>query len=276
MDETVDVMINKLSLPNITVIPLNEFESPELLRVKDGRTRGEYCWTVTPFAPEVVFRKDATVKRVTYIDADLFFFDSPSILLKEFSESGKHVLITEHSFDPKYDMSETSGRFCVQFICFNNSQAGMNVLHWWQDRCIEWCFNRIEDGKLGDQKYLDCWPELFPDSIHILQQVDKTLAPWNVYFFENLHHGILKPVFYHFEQLRIMSKNSVFLTSYKIGKSGFHLYEQYIKCLHQIIQLLKANNITIYYNPRKNERWGFLGYIVRRLLGRTRVMKVNF
>ena len=105
------------------------------------------------------------------------------ILLKELDESGKHVLITEHAYAPEYDRAHDSGRFCVQFLTFDRSDSAREVMRWWQDRCVEWCFARYENGKFGDQVYLDQWPTLFGDRVHIVRQVEKTLAPWNVLYF---------------------------------------------------------------------------------------------
>ena len=77
-------------------------------------------------------------------------------------------------------------------------------MRWWQDRCIEWCFSRYEDGKFGDQVYLNQWPTLFGDRVHIVGQVEKTLAPWNVLYFSQQAAGPLKPVMYHFHGLRLL------------------------------------------------------------------------
>src|SRR5690606_1115849 len=121
------------------------------------------------------------------------------------------------SYAPEYDQTLASGRFCVQFMTFRNTAAGLSVLRWWQDRCLEWCCNRIEDGKFGDQKYLDDWPSRFADQVHVLQQVEKTLAPWNLSRFCKPGVAVANPVLYHFHGLRIVREDKVVLFSgYKL------------------------------------------------------------
>jgi len=51
MDEMVEKQLKQISLSHVTLIPLKEIETQELLAVKPGRTQGEYCWTLTPFTP---------------------------------------------------------------------------------------------------------------------------------------------------------------------------------------------------------------------------------
>jgi len=275
MDETVEERLKTIGLPNLTTIPLKDIETKELLDVKPTRTIGEYCWTITPFTPKAVFDRDTNVERVTYIDADLFFFDDPQILLKEFEKSKKHVLITEHAYAPEYDQTLRSGRFCVQFMTFRRTIESCNVMKWWQDRCVEWCYAHGEDGKLGDQMYLDRWPELFGDSVHILKQVDKTLAPWNVSYFERKLGGGLNPVFYHFEGLRITKPNKIQLySSYKIGKRGLNLYTVYISVLKKSINFLNINNIPIKCMIRKKERWWLFKYFIRILMGKVQSVRI--
>src|SRR6266702_7623853 len=94
MDTTVETCLRELDLPEVSVIPLSEVETAALVAVKSGRTAGEYCWTLTPFVPEFVMAREPSAKRVTYVDADLYFFDAPAILLDEFDASDAHVLIT--------------------------------------------------------------------------------------------------------------------------------------------------------------------------------------
>ena len=205
MDDDVKAKLDSLGISTIRTVGLGEVETAALLAVKSTRNRAEYCWTLTPFTPTMVFERDPQVQRVTYIDADMFLLKSPRPIFTEFEASGKAVLITDHAYDPEYDESATSGQYCVQFMTFVR-EASEPVRRWWQDRCIEWCFDRIENGKLGDQKYLDDWTIRFPGSVHVLQQIDVLLAPWNARRFP-----YSRAIAWHFHGFRLLANNKVLL-----------------------------------------------------------------
>jgi|CXWL01.1.fsa_nt_gi hypothetical protein len=269
MDELVEQNLQRLALSNVSLIPLHEVEDAKLLKIKPTRSRAEYCWTLTPFTPQFVFDRDPQAKRVTYLDADLFFFASPKLLLDEFEYSGKHVLITEHAYDPRYERfgrAKRAGRFCVQFMTFRRSPEAAKVMRWWQERCLEWCYARVEDGKYGDQKYLDQWPILFEHEVHILQQKEKTLAPWNVRYFEHQGQGIVNPVFYHFHGLRILSQDRLLLYSgYQIGKAAFTLYQTYLSYLFEALQLMQEKGIAMPCLPLRKDFWSRCLALKRRI-----------
>ncbi|MHB1174512.1 MAG: glycosyl transferase [Sulfuriferula sp.] len=261
MDELAERHLHQLVLPHVSLISLREVEDDRLLAVKPTRSRGEYCWTLTPFTPQFVFDRDASVDRVTYLDADLYFFASPEPFFEEFDRSGKHVLITEHAYDPRYDKTRRSGRFCVQFMTFRRTQEAEKVMHWWQARCLEWCYARVEGGKFGDQKYLDQWPTLFGHEVHILQQKDKTLAPWNVHYYEHLGDGCVAPVFYHFHGLRLIAPGKLLLYSgYQVGNAACVLYDAYKHRLLTSINVLRKNDIPVPYLPLRDD---FIGRLLQ-------------
>ncbi|HBH61096.1 MAG TPA: glycosyl transferase, partial [Nitrospiraceae bacterium] len=79
----------------------------------------------------------------------------------------------------------------------------MECLDWWRDRCNEWCYFRLEDGKMGDQKYLDDWPTRFK-GVHVLQHKGAGVALWNIERYrivEKQSHVYIDEdplIFYHF------------------------------------------------------------------------------
>jgi hypothetical protein len=275
IDDAVEKHLAQLALPDLTVIPLRTLETPELLAVKPGRTRAEYCWTLTPFTAQAVFDRDPTARRATYVDADLFFLADPRILLDELDRSGKHVLITEHAYAPEYDRSHDSGRFCVQFLTFDRSDQAHAVRRWWQDRCLEWCFARYEDGKFGDQVYLDQWPSLFGDCVHIAQQVEKTLAPWNVRYFAQRSASRLDPVFYHFHGLRLLpNRRTRLFKFYDVGPVGLAIYGEYLLAVARAYAQLQTAGIEAPTHSLPSERLGWLKTLGRRWKGTERYARV--
>jgi hypothetical protein len=135
VDDQAHEVLTKLNLPNVRLLQLSKLETAELLGVKNTRSKSEYCWTLTPFAPRFVFEADLEVKRVTYLDADLWFLRSPSLIFEEFDKSRKQVLITDHAYAPEYDKTSSSGQYCVQFMIFNRKGSEI-VRKWWEERCI--------------------------------------------------------------------------------------------------------------------------------------------
>jgi hypothetical protein len=275
IDEEVERRLKQLALPDLEVIPLWAIETPELLAVKPGRTRGEYCWTITSFTFGAVLDRDPAAKRVTYLDSDVFFLDDPRVLLRELDDSCKHVLITEHAYAPNYDRSHDSGRFCVQFLCADRSDEARKVIRWWQERCIEWCFARYENGRFGDQVYLDQWPTLFGDKVHIVRQVEKTLAPWNVLHFAQLASGRLQPVMYHFHSLRLLpGRRARLFKFYDVGPAGMEIYRQYLAALQQAFATLDLAGIQVPVHTIPPERFGWLKTLRRRWEGTERYAKI--
>lgn len=248
MDDEVHDALTKLKLPNVRLLQLSKLETPELLAIKPSRSIGEYCWTLTPFTPRFVFEADSGVRRVTYLDADMWFRKNPAQIFHELDVSGKDVLITDHAYAPELDRSTAYGQYCVQFMTFTRS-GGEIVRKWWEDRCIEWCFSRCEDGKFGDQKYLDDWPIRFESSVHVLTNKELTLAPWNATRFP---YG--NSVTWHFHSLRISCISQKFLFviygEYLLPKrTRENIYQPYLVDLRAAVA--QAKNIGVVFKPQK-------------------------
>lgn len=164
--------LKEIGFKHMTVELVDDFETPELLAVKPTRNKAEYCWTC---GPSVIwhFMQKYKLPDITYIDADLFFMSSPQIIFDEIGD--KSIGLTEHN---NVD-SSISGRFCVQYNYFKNDEEGVKALKWWRDSCIDWCFSRFEDGKFGDQRYLDAFPQRY-NNICVVENRGVGIGSWNM------------------------------------------------------------------------------------------------
>ena len=261
LDAAVGEQLSRLKLPSVQIIQLEEVENEALRSIKSGRTAGEYCWTLTPFLPRAVMKRAADATRVTYLDADLYFFAPPKAIFDELEVSGKKVLITEHGYAPNYDRTLLSGRFCVQFIVFSADARSAAVLAWWQKKCLEWCFARHEDGKFGDQKYLDVWPEIFGDCVHVLKQWGCTLAPWNVDARIDLDGRGM--VFYHFQGFRILSPTRVKLYhGYRVSSRSRWVYRQYAQSIETAARTLVEAGYVVPVMPEHTQKFKAFKYFI--------------
>jgi hypothetical protein len=207
-DELAAQTLDELALPHLSVVTLGELEkaNPGLRAVKPTRTRAEYCWTATPSLPLHMFNRRPELQNVTYLDADVLFFADPAPVFDEMGDAS--VAITPHRYAQPYLHHQVSGVYNVQFLTFRNDVRAREVLQWWDERCLEWCYDRLEGARYGDQKYLDHWPEQFP-GIHVVQHPGAGLAPWNAsrYDLRQVDGQVTvdgRPlIFFHFHGLRL-------------------------------------------------------------------------
>lgn len=255
----------KFPQKNLTAISLAQFEDEKLLSIKSSRSATEYCWTCT--ASTVLYCITTfNLDHCVYLDADMCFYSNPQSLIDEWGN--KSVLITEHRYTPEYDQSVLSGIYCVQFVGFKNDTDGIEALNYWRESCIEWCYSRAEEGKFGDQKYLDDWTTRF-NNVHVLQHLGGGIAPWNVqqYKFSNLSADRqeknnyligceiatgkeFSAVFFHFHGLKFYDDDIVSLADcgYEISKTVIELF--YKSYVHELMAAkTEINKMDSSFNP---------------------------
>jgi len=152
--------------------------APELLKIKAGRTPLEYALTCTPFLPSFLLASDPAVQMVTYLDADLYFFSDPDPLFAEMGPAS--IAITPHRYPPAFkDWERETGIYNDAWITFRRGPEAAACLRRWREQCLEWCFNRSENGRFAEQQYLDEWPRRYP-STAVLRHPGANLGPWNL------------------------------------------------------------------------------------------------
>lgn len=247
LDDLAAAQITSLALPGLRALPLEEVETDTLRAAKATRSRVEYIYTLTPFTYEFVSAVVPDVRRITYVDADLYLFADPKLLFDELDASGKSVLMTEHGYAPRYASIEaTSGRFCVQFLPVIWDANGRTVVRDWQQKCLGGTGTGADRGKVfGDQKYLEDWPRDFPDAVHVSGQIEQMLGPWNADFQQRRNGAAFRPVFYHFHSLRMLPAGWIQLCAGYDVTAALPLYEEYLQALRRQRAVLRAAGIPL-------------------------------
>lgn len=206
---------------NLKIFFIEDIENEEMRTAKYNRSRGEYCWTCTPIIIEYVLEV-LKEKICTYLDADLYFYQSPEILLSEFEKSEKSVMIIPHNYynclESRLD-EKNKGKYCVEFNTFCNDAEGRKVLKWWKERCLECCSSEVGEKTFGDQKYLDFFDEI-SNEVYVLKNQGAGVAPWNIAAYKltgfngneiRVRRGKeqMSLVFYHFHNIHYLSENTV-------------------------------------------------------------------
>ena len=248
LDDETQYILEENKINQISCIALKDIEDDELLYAKQSRTNTEYCWTLASYFTWKVLMNNLEIDLITYLDADLLFYSDVEPIFKEIGNSS--IAIIEHRFSPQFKYLEINGRFCVEWNSFRRDKEGINCLDIWRKQCLEWCFYKNEEDKMGDQKYLDEWPNQY-DSCHIIKNLGAGIAPWNYSQYKIIQQNNLitinntNLIFYHFHQFQILENNKFFRLSgtYTSKKAEpNNIYEIYEKEILETISQIKEIN----------------------------------
>lgn len=252
MDQFTYKILNKMNLVNVKLITKKEFEDDKLLKIKRTRTSLEYYWSCTPSLPLYVLDSFKTCDYVIYIDSDMFFYSSSDPIFDELSHNS--IYLVEHRYPPDqiYRISK-QGRFNVGILVFKNDSQSRKCLERWRDQCIDWCYFREEEGKMGDQMYLNEWPRLY-DKLTISQNLGVNAAPWNIAQNnvrkkdDKILIGNYNLVCYHFHQFKIINaKTFIFAKGYELSSHVTNIiYKPYLDEIKTQFDKLKP--YSLYFN----------------------------
>lgn len=179
IDVTTYSIFSKLSLRNLILSKIEDFEDNKLKKVKKLRKTNEYCWTLKAPLMEYLLER-YNLPSIIYLDGDLYFFSNPEPIFKEWGEKSIYLC-------PQRDIDwveEKYGKFQAGLIGFKNDHNGREALKWWREKCIDWCFKESSQNRFGDQKYLDDLARFF-SKVKISSHLGVDAAPWNTIYNNN-------------------------------------------------------------------------------------------
>jgi len=210
LDEPTKTYLDDARLPGVTALTIADIEAaePDLPPLRSQRSRMEYYFTTTPLLIRWVMSKQTDPDTlVVYLDADLFFFDDPGLVVDALGDGA--VGIIEHGYPRALQRSLAKyGRFNVGWVGIRCDDRGRACVDWWGASTLDWCFDTPDAGRYADQGYLDQFPGRF-DGVVVLPSLGMNLAPWNtagvaVQGAEGavMVAGADRLVFFHFHGLR--------------------------------------------------------------------------
>jgi len=248
MDELSKEVFSRIKLNNMEIVTLSDLGDRELNAIRNSRSPAEFSWTCKPTFMEHVMDKAAIGDVLNYLDADLFFFSSPKQALEDVSPYS--IAITPHDFSV-YDKGREKlvGVFNAGVIFFKKGDTARRCLEKWRSQCIEWCFARLDDGKLADQMYLDEWPELYGNDLTLMTDSGINVGSWNI---ANYHVRIDKDAVYidkkplisfHFHHFKTYFSSKGMLFSYPILTGNRHIFGPYMEALRHSVSEIRSLEI---------------------------------
>jgi hypothetical protein len=260
-------LLRRLDHPEIEVTDLATVEAavPALLEARANRSPVEYVFTLSPVWPLHLLETGAA-DMVTLLDSDLWFFSDPRAVFDEIGTGS--IAIVPHRFSAGLERRRKYGIYNVGWVTLRGDEAGLGCLRWWRDRCLDWCHDRVEDGRFADQGYLNDWPERF-DNVVVIGNPGANLAPWNVAGVRiepatDGGPGMLidgRPlVFYHFQGVREVARRlyDPKLRDYGLGPRGpvrARIYRPYVAELVEMERRLLTGFPGL-YRPARLPRLG--------------------
>lgn len=239
--------MRKINLANTTIIDIASVENNFLLKAKNNRSITEYCWTVKASFIKFIIKHNRGIDSIIYMDADTYLFSEPSML---FQKLGKNdALLTSHNFSDRFlHLNKQKGKYNAGIIGFKNSIRALNILSWWERRCVEWCYDQVISNRFADQKYLEMIPRKY-SRVFIAKSLIANAAMWNI---ENCKFELKEEkvfinddilIFFHFSSFFIIGENELDLWKWDYPKLNEEIreiiYRPYIRSILKGMSLIK-------------------------------------
>ncbi len=196
----------------LTVEEIDGLDIPDLI---SRYTIIEFNTAIKPSVFKYLIKKNPNADVIYYLDPDLYFYrsldDANTNLASKSAVLTPHILspISRDGGLPDENIFLNFGIYNLGFIGLNPSHsATLKMLNWWEERTLQYGYNRPHKGYFVDQLWMALAP-IFYEDVLVLKTFNYNMAPWNLHEREivsiNGDEIVLndqsKLVFYHFSKL---------------------------------------------------------------------------
>lgn len=241
---------------NVKILRVSNLDLKVIHQTRSNRNYREYCWALSSLLCNYLLVQGAS--EVVYLDADIYFLNDPSPVLLE--ARGGDVAAIKHRFPNRLKHYEINGIYNVQWVYFKNTLEGRRISARWASQCIKSSSYDPENGIVGDQKYLDEWPQICP-TFRNIETTGAGVAPWNHETYQPRYNDgrweIVNGsplIFFHFHGLRIEPRKKIELAGpiySEVRCLPIALYVEYLRELSDIEA--KVNHLSDLPHPQEWE-----------------------
>jgi len=174
-------MITALNFPDTKNFSINNLHDKELVESRKDKTNSEFAWVAKVSFMKYLFDQP-WIKQgdvVAWIDSDIMLYRSLLPLIEKMSASYSIALMPHYFPKEKESLNNKIGRYNAGMFMFKVDENSKQAFADWRKQCIEWCYYRFEDGKLGDQMYLNAWPAKYK-GVYEVPEKGVDIGPWRV------------------------------------------------------------------------------------------------
>jgi hypothetical protein len=253
LDDSTYSLLNKMNLEHVVLITLKNIEGKELLSIKDSRSFDEYCRTLKASFISYVLKNNYTVDSVIYTDADMYFFADVKNLFHELNEQHPVCIVPRRA---SAEEEKKYGVYDAGLIGFHRNEIAFDCLFKWRKDCVNWCFDKVEDGRWADQKYLEQWIHHFP-AVKVIESPDRTAGPWNVKFTikdNETFRNDNKLIAVHYSGFVIINHEEFDLCNTNVLNENIidSIYLPYVKAIREEMDVIKSQKGQPYADENSN------------------------
>lgn len=242
VDKLTYQVLEQMKLDKVTLLSLENINDEKLSKVGIERTVSEHCWTLKPALLDYILKNHWQLKSMILLDAELYFIKDASLLFQDWGDGS--LYLTEMGLGPNW--VKKVGRYSSGVVGVKRDDVGKDCLAFWYQKCLDWCYDKFEDNRWRDQKYLEEWSNMAETALVVSSNPGINVGPWNIkrgklysqdaaYYFKDS-----ELISYNFSGFEIISDNTFDLCNRKpLPSYSSGIYSAYAQEISRIIKCLR-------------------------------------